>query len=227
LPPNEEALLDLNSVNSYDSLSSRRYQDLTKQWSLTGTAFYGRYFRFVDPRKILTDRSFPYSNVHLILSTRPIATGRLTLTDEVNGIKLYKPVVAPIDLRQTPLFQYTENATAIDPSVVTSNLRARRLITLDDYQKIKVTPAPQETLLFLSQQYHRAWRAEIHLHLLRTVVINNFYQGVIVPPNTRELELSFRPFVLWSWLPQLLFALGGGLLLLRAILGMKHGITPR
>jgi hypothetical protein len=53
------------------------------------------------------------------------------------------------------------------------------------------------------------------------VIVNGFYQGVVLPPNTSEVELFFRPFVLWSWLPQLLFAASGALLLLRSALQMR------
>jgi uncharacterized membrane protein YfhO len=86
---------------------------------------------------------------------------------------------------------------------------------LNDFQKIEVTASPQETLLFLSQQYHRAWRARAGQQPLRTVLVNRFYQGVIVPANTSEVELFFRPFVLWSWLPQGLFIFCAALLLAR------------
>ena len=87
---------------------------------------------------------------------------------------------------------------------------------LNDFQKIEVTASPDETLLFLSQQYHRAWRATSHQRLLRTVTVNGFYQGIVLPPFTDEVELLFRPFVLWSWVPQLLFVAAGVSLLLRA-----------
>ena len=82
----------------------------------------------------------------------------------------------------------------------------------------RLTSSPQETLLFLSQQYHSAWRATAHNRLLRAVRVNNFYQGVIVPSFTDEIELSFRPFVIWSWIAQLLFLATAAALLLRALL---------
>jgi hypothetical protein len=91
---------------------------------------------------------------------------------------------------------------------------------LSDFQKIGGTASPEETLLFLSQQYHRAWRAMAGNQPLRTVLVNRFYQGVVVPPNTSEVELFSGAFVLWSWLPELLFVGCGALLLLRSALQM-------
>jgi len=205
LPPNQEALLGLNSVNSYDSLSSRRYQELVRHWSAAGTSTYGRHFRFLDIKPALADQGFPFSSAHLILSARPLVTDQLTLVSEVNGIKLYETIATPIELLQISRFKFSNGEAEIHPSPGPENLRSHRVEMLNDFQKIEVAPAPEETLLFLSQQYHRAWRARAGQQPLRTVLVNRFYQGVIVPPNTSEVELSFRPFVLWSWLPQGLF----------------------
>jgi hypothetical protein len=228
LPPNQEALFGLNSVNSYDSLSSRRYQELVRHWSADGTGTYGRHFRFLDIRRVLADNGFLFSGVHLILSARPIATDQLTLATEANGIKLYETITTPIELLQTPHFKYSNRGeAAIDPLASPGNLQSHRVEMLNDFQKIEVTASPEETLLFLSQQYHRAWRASSHNRTLRTVIVNRFYQGVILPPNTSEVELFFRPFVLWSWLPQLLFAASGAILFLRSALqtrGRKRGV---
>jgi hypothetical protein len=221
LPPNQEALFGLNSVNSYDSLSSRRYQELVGHWSAVGTGMYGRHFRFLDIRQALADQGFLFSGVHLILSAHPLATDQLTRAAEVSGIKLYETVTAPVDLLQTPHFKFSNGREAeIDTSAGRANLPSHRAEMLNDFQRIEVTASPDETLLFLSQQYHRAWWARSHNGALRTVIVNRFYQGVVLPPNTREVELFFRPFVLWSWLPQLLFTASGALLLLRSVLQM-------
>ena len=206
-------------MNSYDSLSSRRYQELVKRWSTIGTGTYGRYFRSLDAKQALADPTFPFSNVHLVLSTRPLTTDGLTLVAQTNGFKLYETTAAPIGLLQTAHFNFSKtDEAAIDVSTNSTSLPSHRVKTLDDFQKIGVTASPKETLLFLSQQYHRAWQAQANHRPLRTVVVNEFYQGVVLPPDTSEIELSFRPFVLWSWLPQLFFTVCAALLLLRIAL---------
>jgi hypothetical protein len=223
LPPNQEALFGLNSVNSYDSLSSRRYQELVRHWSAAGTGMYGRHFRFLDIRRALADQGFLFSSAHLILSARPMATDQLTLAAEVNGIKLYETATAPIGLLQTRHFQFSNRGeAATDPLAGPVNLQSHRVETLSDFQKIEVTASPEETLLCLSQQYHRAWRATSHQRSLRTVTVNGFYQGIVLPPFTDEVELSFRPFVLWSWVPQLLFVGASVSLLLRTRWRMRR-----
>jgi len=219
LPPNQEALFGLKSVNFYDSLSSRRYQELVNKWSLSGTLTYGRYLKFLDIESALADPAFPFSNVKVILSKRSLKTDRLKLAAEANGIKLYETITIPIEVLQTPRFKFlNEGEATIAPSAGSANLLSRLVEWLNDFQKIEVTTSPGETLLFVSQQYHRAWRATSHQRSLRTVTANGFYQGVIVPSYTSEVELFFRPFALWIWLPQLLFAVSGTLLLLRSAL---------
>ena len=72
LPPNQEALLGLNSVNSYDSLSSRQYQRLTSRWSTKPNQTLGRLVKYVNAESALEDPAFPLSNVAVILSRRPL-----------------------------------------------------------------------------------------------------------------------------------------------------------
>ena len=222
LPPNEEALFGLKSINSYDSLSPRGYQELVRRWSAEGADTYGRYFKIINPGLALADPSFPFANVSIVLSRQPLSSAGLKRAGAVGGIQFYRPVVAPVDLRQTASYRISDGGDMeIDPSAPERSLPSQRQEDLDDFQKIQVTAWPEETLLFVSQQYHPAWRATAAQRPLRTVPVNQFYEGVIVPPMTSEVHLSFRPFVLWSWLPQLFFAAGAALLLLRQLLSLR------
>lgn len=218
LPPNEEALLGLNSVNSYDSLSSRQYQELMSRWSVSPNHTYGRFFRSLEVRAALADQAFPLSNVSVILSRLPLPGDGMVLINEVAGIKLYRPTALPVSLRQTSHFRLSDADHCImEISPESPELAARNVETLNDFQKIQVTASAHETLLFVSQQYHCAWRATSHRRSLRAVSVNGFYQGIILPPFTDEIELWFRPFVLWSWIPQLLFVGVGASLLVHRL----------
>lgn len=219
LPPNEEALFGLTSINSYNSLSSRGYQELVRRWSDVGTDTYGRYFKIINPEMALTDPAFRLANVGIVLSGQPLLSSGLTRVTEISGITFYRTLVAPVGLRQTSSYRILSGGDIeMDSPSAERNLPLRREEDMDDFQKIQVTASPEETLLFVSQQYHPAWLATADQGPLRTVLVNGFYQGVIVPPLTTKVELSFRPFVLWSWLPQLFFAAGAAALLLRELL---------
>ena len=66
-----------------------------------------------------------------------------------------------------------------------------------------------ESLLFVSQQYHDSWQARSPSGPLKTVVVNGFYQGVLLPPGTAEVELRFLAWGRWSWVPQVGFVMLG------------------
>ena len=221
LPPNQEAMLGLYSVNSYDSLMSRRYRDMTKKWSATGADALSRQFKSLNVDLALNDPEFAFTNVGMILSVAPLDSARLKQTADVGGIKIYQSLTAPIGLLQTARFQKPMSVAAtIEASPEREDLPVVRREHGNDFEKIELTDSAEETLLFLSQQYHRAWRAVAAQQDLRTVIVNGFYQGVIVPPHTTEVDLSFRPFVLWSWMPQLLFTAACLFLIGRA--GVAH-----
>ena len=81
LPPNEESLLDLKSVNSYDSLSSHQYQELTSHWRTCRDRSYGRYFRFLDVKSAFKDQSLSLSNVEVILSRKTLGNRGIDARD--------------------------------------------------------------------------------------------------------------------------------------------------
>ncbi|MGD9817559.1 MAG: hypothetical protein AB7V04_02555, partial [Desulfomonilaceae bacterium] len=98
----------------------------------------------------------------------------------------------------------------------------RKIEAFDDFLSLATTPYHEETLLFMSSQYHPFWRACSGKTPLKVVSINNFYLGVIIPPATFEVELTFRPYAIWSWIPQVCFAVsalfGGAMFLKNACL---------
>ncbi len=212
LPPNQEVLFDLRSINSYDSLSSHRYQELVGRWSVKGAETYGRYFKTIEPELALRDPSFRFTDVKVILSARTLPFPELTKIREINGIQFYRPLNVAVSLLQTKNYNAVSDTQVTIESLPAQVLPVQRVAQLDDFQRIKVSASTDETLLFLSQQYYQAWQATANQRPLRTVVVNRFYQGVIVPPMTHEVELTFRPLVLWSWVAQVFFVAAAALL---------------
>ena len=195
-PPNEEALLKIKSIHSYDSLSSRNYQRLVLQLSEKGTISYGRFFISLSSSSKLSDPAFSYSGVGLLLSRDP------------NGVKFTKTPTRPLLYTQTKNFHKVGNQIIFRGFLREhSELKVEQIAEFDDFRKFKVTRSDQKTILFVSQQYHPYWKASSRGKALETMIINDFYQGVVIPPHTHEVQLEFRSYVLWSWLPQLLYIL--------------------
>ncbi|HEY1581545.1 MAG TPA: hypothetical protein VGF73_00435 [Chthoniobacterales bacterium] len=223
LSPNEEALFGLKSINSYDSLSSRRYQELVKRWSAKGTNTYGRYFKIINQDRALADPAFPFANVSMVLAKQRLSSSMLKRVGNFGGLEFYRPVVAPVALRQTGSYRIMDDGNAeMDSVPAEGSLPSQWQKEMDDYEKIRVTAWPKETLLFVSQQYDPAWHATAGQRPLGTVRVDHFYQGVLIPPMTGEVELYFHPFVLWSWIPQLFFAASAAAFLVWQVLNLRE-----
>jgi len=140
-------------------------------------------------------------------------------------ILLYRPRVATVKVLQTDRFRATNSR----PLMITLPSAERQLpVRLEDnksdYSRISVSDSAEDTLLFVSQQYFPTWRAFSGKRPLMVGLVNDFYQGIIVPPHTSEVELFHYPFAWWSWLPQAVFALLGILFVGRSVF---HRVTAR
>ena len=203
LSSNQETLLNLQSIHSYDSLSSRQYQNWVASWTDAGTSVYGRHFVSLDNADKVQAEDFRLSGVSLLLSREPLDINGFREVDEIDGVRLYQRVESPILRLQAANFQQEETGQVhlqppYNASIVPSVLNAK-----DDYLNIQVEARSEDTLLVLSQQHHPHWHiTDASGDSLPSVVVNDFYQGVILPPNTERVELRFRPYVLWSWIPQ-------------------------
>ena len=210
LPPNQEQQLGLRSIHSYNSLSARIYQDWVLRLSTIGARTFGRHFgRIADESKLAGDE-LEVSGIGLLLCARRLSSPTLVEVGEVDGIRLYKPKKPPILEAQIDGFVRDGDAEVrlAGPLSVQQRSPITRELAQDDFMRFRVTPVDHETLLFASQQFHPRWKASAGGKQLSTVLVNGFYQGVIVPAQARSVELEFKPFALWSDVPQYGFALG-------------------
>jgi hypothetical protein len=213
IPPNQEALLNIRSIHSYDSLSSRNYQKIVTTWSKGETITYGRLFFGLSDLAKVAEPNFRLSGVSLLMTKQTIDSPVMTKVAEVNGIKLYKILQKPLLRFQTSSFSFFgKESVVLDLDQKPLQHEVDLIEEFDDYLRIRVSPLTGQTVLFLSQQFHPYWQARADDQLLETVLVNEFYQGVMLPPNTNEVTLEFKPFVLWSWAPQVIYS--GFLLLL-------------
>ena len=215
LPPNQEALLGIRSIHSYDSVSSVNFQKLVLRLSDEGTKIYGRHFNNLSSAAKLDHDPFSYTGVSLILSRQQLNQPLLQEVGEINGIKFYKLPSAPIlEAQLTDFERQADNQVHVAGSLVhQTRLDLDKLASFDDFLRFKVTPVDQETLLFVSQQYHPFWQATGNGKPLSTVMINDFYLGAIIPPQVTEVTLEFRPYARFSWIPQLIYGVSGVMIL--------------
>ena len=201
LTPNINASLGLASVHSYDSLSSRRYHALIE--ALGGKMqIYGRWNVAISPD--YTSPDFWISNIGLILSPSEIVNENLKLLEVESGIYLYKVASRMGDSLQV-MYPYEnlsgDSIQQLDPRQLSNSVPLK---TLDkgDLVEYEVTQA-SPSILLLSQQYHRDWRAEAYVqsHWLpaETAVINNVFQGILLPQGTQRVRLEFTSYARYAW----------------------------
>lgn len=209
LASNEESLLGIRSIHSYDSLSSRNYQRLALKFSRVGTMDMGRHFNTIDADLKLDDKSFSYLGINCILSkNKNLKSGFLKKVDYYNGIQIYGTKVSPVLIAQVDNFRHRngKQGVIVDRPLDKFTKLEPEQKNYDDFMSFKIRPKPQPTILFLSQQYHPQWVAHTKGDTrLKTVIINDFYQGVVLPPHATEVSLEFNPYVLWSWIPQVTY----------------------
>ncbi len=215
---NEEALVGTPSVHTYNSLSSEAYQKWTRRISDFGTYEAGRFFTHVDNPSTLFGSEFPLTGISMVLCEERIQHERIVPVSQ--GI--YRAAERPRleaqlrDFHRSPGGERTTIASLEEDQP----LAVLRREDTDDHIHVRTSALRQESLLFLSQEYHPHWRAMSGPNELTTVLVNGFYQGVVVPPLTGEVELFFRPHSRLAWIPQVFFlvaALGLGVGYLRRL----------
>jgi ABC-type multidrug transport system fused ATPase/permease subunit len=205
LPSNEEVLVDLNSIHTYDSLSSARYGRLAARLSNSGVRAYGRHFDYLDSPKILLARDLSLAGVTCIVSDRelplegwdPIPVDSQT----VLMVAREKPqLIAHLRKDEIAIegaFELLDQSLAGTVEVV----RQR-----DNELEVALQPSSKETLLFVSTQFHPDWVATTNRGRLKVVPIADFFLGIELPPDTTDVTLRFLPHSRWAWAPLVIFA---------------------
>ena len=211
LPPNQESWLGLRSVHSYDSLSSRAYQEWCAAVSSEAARNYGRKFDHIQDLAGLRTEAFRNARVGLVLSTQDLRALGWRRLGSLGAIGLWKPA-------DTLPFARIEGAPSAGS--VRAESSAPERITL-------IVNAPEEELLIvLSQQEHPQWIAKSAGRELATGIHQGLWQTVRAPKGRSVIELEFRPWMRWMWVPQLLLALASLWLLARSRL-LRQPRAPR
>lgn len=217
IPSNQEVFFKLPSIHTYNSLSSKYYQSELLKLSSRGATTFGRHFDYISSDDKLGEPAFSFTGVGVVLSFEDLQNPALIKSTVISGLKLYKMKKPPIMWAQINKYAKRAGQTAeVNESLHdVGKLNTRLVKNYDDRKVFSVTPANQETLLFLSQQFNDKWYADSKGQNLTTVRVNGFYQGVIIPPNTREVVLKFKPYIWWAWIPEIIYLAFAILLLIK------------
>jgi hypothetical protein len=200
LPPNLNAGLGLASVHSYNSLSSTRYHALIK--ALGGEMHtYGRWNGMISPD--YNSAMFWMSNISLMLSPMKLTHENLAYLGEESGVHLHKVISRMGDSLQVtpPTSTVAEDLHIADPRLLPRHIPTK-LLDQGDLLEFEVTSGAP-SVLFLSQKFHRDWKAQVFDQSgwvpAKTTVINGVFQGVLLPQNAQRVRLEFKPYTRYAW----------------------------
>ena len=221
LPSNQESVLGLHSIHTYNSISSKSYQELAASLSPRGTETYGRHFTHIAAPELLDPVRLARAGVNVLVTSRDLPREwAQPISRNPKGGGIWRTRLPAIRERVLPQSGYARTTEGIAPSRAfgskarTAELPVDRTLDRDDELAFSMPASQEETLLFVSQQFHPKWHAQSGGVELETAEVDGFYLGVVLPPGTGEVELSFRPLVRHAWIPQ---ALGLGCALLLAL----------
>ncbi|MCP3917982.1 MAG: hypothetical protein GY711_20740 [bacterium] len=210
VPPNQEIVLDLASVHTYDHFVSRAFDAWVRPLRAPAKRkAYDRRFLRIATEQSLDDEFFAKSGVSTLLSLAPLSP-RIAREHARFGEVIVSVVERPGPLvaHLAPgMFQAAEGEFEVESERLYAAQRVVPREWRSDHMRIDVEPSTAETLLFVSQQFHPQWKARADGLTLVTAPIDAVYQGVLLPPGTASIELSFEPWSRWALAPQVAFAL--------------------
>jgi hypothetical protein len=210
LLPNVNATLGLASVHTYNSLSSRRYQELIG--ALGGeTRNHGQWNTSIAPD--YAGAPFWMSNVSLMLAPERLDRENLEYLGATDGVHFHR-VRDRMGCCLQVRYDRDDSSAAVDLADPRGRVthRATKTLDLGDALTIQV-PDPSRSLLVLSQRFHRYWKARALVSRgwidAKTVPVNGVFQGVLLPEGTRTVELRFEPFARLAWIAHVFWLILG------------------
>jgi len=203
LPPNLNATIGLDSIHSYNSLSSYRYRDLLKELGSDARAF-GRWNDSIQPD--FDSIAFWMSNISVVLSpVRLPPTPALQYVDQYGQAYLYRVVSRMGCCLQVPVSHVGGSGgnIAISGSALRAGQKVSKRSDQGDLIEFDV-PDHTSSVLILSQKFHPDWRAEaLTAHgweAIPTTAVNGVFQGAILPDGASQVRLRFKPYARFAWI---------------------------
>lgn len=202
LSPNLNSMFGLDSIHSYNSLSSRRYHLLIN--ALGGKMIaYGRHNYVISPD--YNSAMFWMSNVGLVLSPNTLSNQNLEYLGEESGYHFYKVISRMGEsLQIIPLQTQTLNSENLEVEDIWLLKTYTPFKELDqgDFLDFKVMSG-LPSILILSQKFHRDWQAQVRVKSgwipAKTITINGVFQGIVLPKDVYQVRLEFKQFASYTW----------------------------
>lgn len=238
---NENIMFQIPTVHVYRSNISIYYANLVKR--LGGTIVRGNTSNFIQPRYNLMD--FWMLNVGVVISYQPQKNPNLTLITQRDQLYIYRNnavgasccFAVPYTAIQNPIKPNKYGHLALNIGNIRKQTYEHILKISDRGDTYQLTnPYQHAAIIIMNHVFHPSWHAfsiqDNRVIALETVVINQVYQGVIVPEGVTHITLEFTPWSRWMWVIHWAWILSFGLVIALSIYhrtknrGDALGITP-
>ena len=151
------------------------------------------------------------SNISLVLSSQKLQHEILEPVGQIGSVYLHAvtdTMGCCLQIFRTD-FEKIGSAIHVGDPRQWSNSVAEKAADEGDMFEIETQRGP-ESLLVLSQTFHRDWSAAGWIDNawseIATVEVNGVFQGAILPEGTKRVRFRFNPYVRHAWLSHLIYA---------------------
>lgn len=205
---NENIMFQIPTPHVYRSNISVYYANLIKR--LGGTLARGNTSNYLQPRYNHPD--FWMMNAGVIVSYQPQQHPSLELITTQHKLFIYRNTASsagccltiPRTAIQSPIKPNKYNHLALNVGDIRTLPYTRIEKTMDQGDTFQLTNNDgNAAVIILNHVFHPSWYAytdqNTTLVSLDTVVINQVYQGIIVPEGVTHITLQFTPWSRWMW----------------------------
>lgn len=200
--PNQWASFGIGTVHTYNSMATlSQYRSFAKAMNEQDPFHLMRHSLSPDYDSTI----FWMSDIGVVLSKQELSHGALSYLGKINDVFLYKNNERMGRSIQTSQYEIINgNALVQDPR--RNGYRAvQKTHDHGDILEYKMGASGKESLLVLSQQYNKYWRAYAGGKQVDTCPVNGVFQGVRVPPRTGEVTLKFCPWSRYAYIGHIFF----------------------
>jgi hypothetical protein len=216
---NNYALYDISSVGQNAGIPMKRYQQAMEKFGYPTTdeiKYYKHYFSITPSYNTL---NYWMMNVGVVVSKVKQRHPSLKFLKRIDGWYMYdadaKGCCLQIKLDDIQLANTSPTeleSTRIDPRGKSTSLE--KDVRYEDYFEIPLAH-DHASIVVLSQVFYKEWDAYALIgdswQKIDTFAMNGIYQGAVVPEGTKKVRFDFTPWVLWMWVPYVVWVVGIGL----------------
>jgi hypothetical protein len=213
---NNYATYDMSSVGQNAVIPRKRYQQMMESFGYPTTEkrkYYKNYFSITPSYDSL---NYWMMNIGVVVSKVEQQHPSLEFLKKIDGWYIYdadaKGCCLQINMDDIQIDSASPaqlEATYIDPRGKSTVLQ--KDVRFEDYFEMPLAHT-HASIVVISQEYNMEWDAYALVsgtwQKVNTFAMNGIYQAAMVPEGATKIRFDFTPWVLWMWVPYLVWIVG-------------------